>query len=89
MNRPTPHVYRLICGPLSTHFTASVNSGIPSAVVCCVSRNALPKTADLIQPRGMTGRSSERRDVQWNNYIKGEPTGAKKTDEEKVEVKKN
>lgn len=57
---------------------------------CATQRNfaaQIANASDLIQPRGMTSRSSERRDVIWNKYIKGEPTGSKKTDEEKVQVK--
>ncbi|MBU2583226.1 MAG: CpaD family pilus assembly lipoprotein [Alphaproteobacteria bacterium] len=57
---------------------------------CATQRNFAAQVAnasDLIQPRGMTSRSSERRDVIWNKYIKGETTGAKKTEEEKVKVK--
>lgn len=57
---------------------------------CATQRNfaaQIANASDLIQPRGMTSRSSERRDTIWNKYIKGDPTGSKKTDEEKVKVK--
>jgi pilus assembly protein CpaD len=57
---------------------------------CATQRNFAAQVAnasDLIQPRGMTPRSSERRDVTWNKYLKGETTGSQKTDEEKVKVK--
>jgi pilus assembly protein CpaD len=42
--------------------------------------------ADLLGPRSETDRSGERRDVQWEKYLKGDTTGAKKSDEEKVKV---
>lgn len=41
---------------------------------------------DLVEPRGMTPRSSERRDVAWEKYVKGEASGAEKSDEEKSTV---
>ena len=41
---------------------------------------------DLLEPRASTPRSSERRDVVWDKYIKGEPTGAEKAEEEKTTV---
>lgn len=41
---------------------------------------------DLVEPRGMTPRSSERRDVVWDKYVKGETTGADKSEEEKATV---
>lgn len=57
---------------------------------CATQRNfaaQIANASDLIEPRGMTARASERRDVTWNKYIKGETTSSKKTDEEKVRVK--
>lgn len=41
---------------------------------------------DLVRPRGMTPRSSERRDVVWDKYVKGETTVAEKTEEETGKV---
>lgn len=43
---------------------------------------------DLVEPRGMTPRSSERRDVAWDKYVKGESSGAEKSQEEKSTVSK-
>lgn len=40
--------------------------------------------ADLLGPRTMTPRSSERRDAIWAKYAKGETTAAKKSDDGKV-----
>jgi pilus assembly protein CpaD len=44
--------------------------------------------ADLLGPRTESDRPSERRDVVWDKYVKGEPTGAKKSEDEKVKVAK-
>ncbi len=35
--------------------------------------------ADLLGPRTETARSSERRGVHWDKYVKGKPTGASKS----------
>lgn len=56
---------------------------------CATQRNLAAMTAnprDLLQPRGMTPRSSERRDVTWDKYVKGETTAAEKSEEEKAKV---
>lgn len=42
--------------------------------------------ADLLGPRSETDRSSERRDVTWEKYTKGDTTGAKRSGDEKVDV---
>ena len=39
--------------------------------------------ADLIGPRTESDRNSERRDVVWDKYNKGEWTGAKKSDDDR------
>ncbi len=41
---------------------------------------------DLIEPRGTDGRSSERRDVVWDKYIKGETTVSQRDESEKGAV---
>ena len=45
--------------------------------------------ADLLGPRTESDRPSERRDAVWDNYVKGESTTAKKTEDEKVKVTTN
>ncbi len=40
--------------------------------------------ADLLGPRTMTPRSSERRDAIWRKYAKGEATASEKSEDEKV-----
>ena len=44
--------------------------------------------ADLLGPRTETDRSGERRDAAWDKYVRGESTGAKKSDDEKVKIAK-
>jgi pilus assembly protein CpaD len=57
---------------------------------CASQRNLaaqISNPADLLGPRTMQPASSERRDVTWDKYIKGESTIAKKDSDEKVQVK--
>ena len=52
---------------------------------CATQRNlaaALADPRDLIEPRGTTPRSSERRSVTWDKYVKGESTIAQKSQQE-------
>jgi pilus assembly protein CpaD len=42
--------------------------------------------ADLLGPRTMTQRASERRDAGWEKYVKGEVTAAKKAEDEKIKT---
>lgn len=42
--------------------------------------------ADLLGPRNMDARPSERRLVTWDKYVKGETTGAQKSEDEKVDT---
>ena len=56
---------------------------------CATQRNLAAMVAnprDLVEPRGMTPRSSERRDTVWEKYVKGETTIADKDEEEKSQV---
>ncbi len=80
------------CGVWPTNL-ASEPANLPYPNLgCATQRNFAAQIAnpsDLLEPRGMTARSSERRDTIWNKYVKGDPTGSKKTDEEKVKVKGN
>ncbi|MEE9360752.1 MAG: CpaD family pilus assembly lipoprotein, partial [Hyphomicrobium sp.] len=45
--------------------------------------------ADLLGPRSMTARSSERRDQVWSKYIRGEPTAARRTKDDAVDTESN
>lgn len=56
---------------------------------CASQRNLAAMVAnprDLIEPRAMTPRSSERRDTVWDKYVKGETTISEKDNEEKSQV---
>lgn len=56
---------------------------------CATQKNLaamIANPADLVVPRGMTARPSERRLVTWEKYIKGETTGADKSEEEKIKT---
>lgn len=80
------------CGDWSTNLASEPRNLPYPNLGCATQRNfaaQIANASDLIHPRGMTGRSSERRDVVWNKYIKGETTGAKKSKEEEVKVKKS
>ena len=43
--------------------------------------------ADLLGPRSETPRSGERRDQVWGKYVQGEPTGARKSVDERVNTR--
>ncbi|MGD9866440.1 MAG: CpaD family pilus assembly protein [Hyphomicrobiales bacterium] len=56
---------------------------------CATQRNLAAMIADprdLLGPRGETPRSSERRDVAWDKYVKGETTISEKAQDEKSTV---
>ena len=58
---------------------------------CATQRNLavqVANPADLLGPRTESDRPGERRDVVWDKYVKGETTGAKKSEDEKVKVAK-
>lgn len=54
---------------------------------CATQRNLAVMVAnpgDLLGPRGETARASERRDVVWEKYVRGQSTTAAKTSDERV-----
>jgi pilus assembly protein CpaD len=54
---------------------------------CANQRNfaaMVSNPADLLVPRTQTPAASEKRDAQWDKYIRGESTVSKKQEEEKV-----
>lgn len=56
---------------------------------CATQRNLAAMVAnprDLMAPRNMTPRDSQRRDVIMDKYVRGDTTIAKKADEEKSKV---
>lgn len=56
---------------------------------CATQRNLAVMVADprdLIEPRGMTPRDSQRRDVIMDKYVKGDTTVAERAEDEKTSV---
>ncbi|MGI9379629.1 MAG: CpaD family pilus assembly lipoprotein, partial [Methyloligellaceae bacterium] len=52
---------------------------------CATQRNlaaAIDNPRDLIEPRGTTPRSSERRSRAWDSYVNGESTVSEKSEDE-------
>lgn len=59
---------------------------------CATQRNLamqVANPADLLGPRTMTDRSSERRDVVFGKYIRGDTTGAQKSADEQVRISRS
>ncbi len=57
---------------------------------CSSQRNfaaQVANPADLLGPRTMTPASSDRRDTQWGQYVKGESTIARKNNDERLVIK--
>jgi len=77
------------CGDWSTNLAVDPQN-LPYPNLGCTTQHNLAamvaNPADLLGPRSETDRSSERRDVVWDKYIKGDSTGAQKSEDEKVQV---
>ncbi len=77
------------CGDWPTDLARDPQN-LPYANLGCATQANLAAMVDnprdLLEPRGMTPRSSERRDTIWDKYVKGETTIAEKDDEEKSSV---
>jgi pilus assembly protein CpaD len=75
------------CGDWSTNLAHEpMNLPYPN-LGCSQQRNLavmVANPADLLGPRSETPRSGERRDQVWSKYVKGEPTGARKGADERV-----
>ncbi|MCC7253618.1 CpaD family pilus assembly protein [Hyphomicrobium sp.] len=80
-----------VCGYWPTNLANQRDNGNYPNFGCANQRNLavmVANPADLIGPRTESDRPSERRDVVWNNYTKGKPTGAEKGEDEKVKIAK-
>ncbi|MEO1207524.1 MAG: CpaD family pilus assembly protein [Pseudomonadota bacterium] len=77
------------CGHFPTNL-ASEPGNLPYPNFGCATQRSLAaqiaNPADLLEPRTMTARSSERRDVTWNRYVKGEISAAEKSDDERLRI---
>lgn len=77
------------CGHFPTNL-ARESSNLPYPNFGCATQRTfaaqVANPADLIEPRNSTPRSSQRRDVTLNKYIKGEVSTAAKSEDERVRV---
>jgi pilus assembly protein CpaD len=75
------------CGDWSTNL-ANDPTNLPYPELGCSNQRNLAvmvaNPADLLGPRTETARSGERRDQVWSKYVRGEPTGARKGVDERV-----
>ncbi len=75
------------CGDWSTNLAYDpMNMPYPN-LGCANQRNLgvmVANPADLLGPRSETPRSGERRDQVWGKYVRGDPTGARKSVDERV-----
>jgi pilus assembly protein CpaD len=75
------------CGNWSTN-VANEPMNLPYPDLGCANQHNLgamvANPADLLGPRSETARDSMRRDEMLTKYIKGQPTGAKKSADERV-----
>lgn len=77
------------CGDWSENLGRDAENAPYPNLGCASQRNLAAMVADpgdLVRPRTMTARSSERRDVVWDKYVKGEVTAAEKAEAEKAQV---
>lgn len=75
------------CGDWSTNLAYDPTALPYPNLGCAQQRNLgvmIANPADLLGPRSETARSSERRDQVWGKYVKGDPTGARKSVDERV-----
>lgn len=80
------------CGDWSTNL-AYEPMNLPYPNFGCANQHnfgaQVANPADLLGPRSMTARSSERRDQVWQRYINGKPTGAERTLQDAVNTSSN
>lgn len=75
------------CGDWSTNLAYEPTNLPYPNYACANQRNfaaQVANPADLLGPRSETARSSERRDQVWGKYVAGQPTGASKSRDERV-----
>jgi pilus assembly protein CpaD len=80
-------------GPECGHWTENMAynpTNLPYPNMGCANQKnfaaMIKNPADLITPRTMTARPAERRLVTWEKYLKGEVTGAEKSEEERIKT---
>jgi len=75
------------CGDWSDNLARDPKNQPYRNMGCATQRNlavAVSNPRDLIEPRGYSPRSSERRDRIWDKYVTGEKTAAERSEEEKA-----
>jgi len=75
------------CGDWSTNLAYEPTNLPYPNLGCSQQRNLavmVANPADLLGPRSETARSGERRDQVWGKYVTGQPTGARKSIDERV-----
>lgn len=75
------------CGDWSTNLAYEPTNLPYPNLGCAQQRNLavmVANPADLLGPRSETARSGERRDQVWGKYVTGQPTGARKSVDERV-----
>lgn len=78
------------CGSWPTNLASEPANLAHPNFGCATQRNLaamISNPADLLGPRGETGRPAERRGVIWEKYQKGESTVANKKEDERVRVR--
>jgi pilus assembly protein CpaD len=79
-----------VCGSWPTNL-ARDRENLPYPNLGCANQHnfaaMVANPADLLGPRTESDRASERRDVTWDKYVQGESSTAKKTEDEKVQIK--
>lgn len=78
-----------VCGDWSSNLARDPRNRPYSNLGCATQANLaamIDNPRDMIEPRGMTPRSSERRDTVWDKYVKGDTTISEKDSEEKATV---
>lgn len=81
------------CGHTWAHDPNYDNKNLPSRNFACAAQHNLAaqiaNPADLLGPRSETPRDASRRDVVYDNYVKGKATASDKVDDEKVKTSGN
>lgn len=78
------------CGHWSTNLARQPDNLNHPNMGCATQKNfaaMVSNPADLLGPRTVTARGSERREVAWDKYVKGDVTTSAKTDDEKVDTR--
>lgn len=80
-----------VCGYWPTNLAEQRDNANYPNFGCANQHNlavSVANPADLIGPRTESDRPSERRDVVWDRYRNGKPTGTEKSEDEKVRIAK-